>query len=251
MSLHTRRVVVTAGVALAYAGSAALLGWATRGLLSAAAPGDDLHDLDLLLGLSACAAAWAVLTWLTAALALAVLATAPGHPAPRHPTLRRAALRMAPPLVRRLAALLLGVGLAGTPVWSALPAHATGVAPTAGAAAGTEQSGATPPPLLLDRPADDLAGWTPDRPAAPARVRRNPPVGLVTSVPHAGTAVREEVVVRRGDTLWDLAARHLGRDAGAAEIAREWPRWHAANRDLIGPDPDLIRPGQRLRPPAT
>jgi nucleoid-associated protein YgaU len=61
--------------------------------------------------------------------------------------------------------------------------------------------------------------------------------------------VVEDVVVRRDDTLWDIAARHLGPGASAAEIAAEWPRWHRANRDLVGPDPDLIRPGQRLTPP--
>ncbi|WP_425600034.1 hypothetical protein [Ornithinimicrobium sufpigmenti] len=34
------------------------------------------------------------------------------------------------------------------------------------------------------------------------------------------------------------------------DIAEEWPRWYAANRELIGPDPDLILPGQELRIPA-
>jgi len=60
----------------------------------------------------------------------------------------------------------------------------------------------------------------------------------------------EEVVVLRGDTLWSIAARHLGPEAAGAEIDAEWPRWLAANRDVIGGDPDLILPGQLLRPPA-
>jgi hypothetical protein len=55
--------------------------------------------------------------------------------------------------------------------------------------------------------------------------------------------------VHRGDTLWSLVERHLGPHCTAAEIAAEWPRWHAANRSVIGPDPDLLLPGQRLRPP--
>jgi hypothetical protein len=33
-------------------------------------------------------------------------------------------------------------------------------------------------------------------------------------------------------------------------VARTWPRWYAANRDAIGPDPDLLRPGTVLHPPA-
>ena len=39
------------------------------------------------------------------------------------------------------------------------------------------------------------------------------------------------------------------RDAGPAEIAREWPRWYAANRSVIGHDPDRLLPGQLLLPP--
>ena len=36
-----------------------------------------------------------------------------------------------------------------------------------------------------------------------------------------------------------------------ADRAAEWPRWWAANRDVVGDDPDLLRPGQRLvAPPA-
>jgi LysM repeat protein len=56
-------------------------------------------------------------------------------------------------------------------------------------------------------------------------------------------------LVRPGETLWDIARHHLSRHAGAAEVARSWPRWYAANRELIGPDPALIVPGQRLRIP--
>jgi nucleoid-associated protein YgaU len=58
------------------------------------------------------------------------------------------------------------------------------------------------------------------------------------------------VVVKGGDTLWSIAARHLGSTAGGAAIAEEWPRWYAANRAVIGDDPDLILPGTILRPPS-
>ena len=58
-----------------------------------------------------------------------------------------------------------------------------------------------------------------------------------------------EVTVMPGDTLWSIAAAHLGAGASDAEIAAEWPRWYAANADLIGPDPNVIRPGQVLVPP--
>lgn len=50
------------------------------------------------------------------------------------------------------------------------------------------------------------------------------------------------VVVRPGDSLWTIAERTLG--DGAA-----WPRLYRLNRDVIGPDPDVIHPDQRLRLP--
>jgi nucleoid-associated protein YgaU len=56
-------------------------------------------------------------------------------------------------------------------------------------------------------------------------------------------------VVRRGDTLWDIAARHLGPHPTDAEITRAWPRWYAANRAAIGVNPALIHPGLVLRAP--
>ncbi len=57
------------------------------------------------------------------------------------------------------------------------------------------------------------------------------------------------VVVRQGDTLWQIAARQLGLGASEAEVAAEWPRWYAANRSVIGDDPGLIIPGTVLQAP--
>jgi nucleoid-associated protein YgaU len=75
-------------------------------------------------------------------------------------------------------------------------------------------------------------------------------VHLVSSPSRARQRGVGAVVVRRGDSLWDLAARQLGPDASAADVAAEWPRWYAANRAVIGPDPGRILPGQRLVAPA-
>ncbi|MCB7137234.1 LysM peptidoglycan-binding domain-containing protein [Cellulosimicrobium marinum] len=63
-----------------------------------------------------------------------------------------------------------------------------------------------------------------------------------------GTTTREVVVVR-GDTLWSIAERELGPGATVGDVAAEVSRWHAANQDVVGDDPDLIRPGQVLVPP--
>jgi nucleoid-associated protein YgaU len=53
----------------------------------------------------------------------------------------------------------------------------------------------------------------------------------------------------QGDSLWAIAARHLGHHATPLQVAREWPRWYAANRTVIGPNPNLIRVGQVLTVP--
>lgn len=97
------------------------------------------------------------------------------------------------------------------------------------------ESGAAPPPA---------PGWTPSRPVQ----RPQPAPSLVTSgsESHHGS----DIVVHRGDTLWDIARRHLGPDATDAEVAHAWPAWHEANRAVIGDDPAVILPGQILRPPS-
>lgn len=59
----------------------------------------------------------------------------------------------------------------------------------------------------------------------------------------------EGVAVQAGDTLWDIAARHLGPGASDLDIALQWPRWHEANRELIGQNPNVLLPGQILHPP--
>jgi len=56
-------------------------------------------------------------------------------------------------------------------------------------------------------------------------------------------------VVMPGDSLWLVARHRLGRMATIAEIAAEWPRWYAANRGVIGPNADVLRPDQVLTAP--
>jgi nucleoid-associated protein YgaU len=59
----------------------------------------------------------------------------------------------------------------------------------------------------------------------------------------------EGVTVHAGESLWDIAARHLGPGASDLDIALHWPRWYEANRELIGRNPDVLLPGQILQPP--
>jgi nucleoid-associated protein YgaU len=61
---------------------------------------------------------------------------------------------------------------------------------------------------------------------------------------------RGTAIVRPGDSLWLIAQRRLGPFASPAQVSAEWRRWYAANRERIGADPALIRPGQVLHAPA-
>lgn len=84
--------------------------------------------------------------------------------------------------------------------------------------------------------------------AAAFTIKRADPVPLPRGM---GTPTRADtVVVTTGDTLWDLAARHLGPGATPQQIATETQRWHNTNRELLGDNPHLIQPGQELFIPA-
>jgi nucleoid-associated protein YgaU len=75
-----------------------------------------------------------------------------------------------------------------------------------------------------------------------------------TVVPHVGPVAAHRgghVVVRPGDSLWTIAGADLPPGASDADVAAHWRRIYRLNRDVVGPDPDLIHPGQRLELPPT
>lgn len=74
----------------------------------------------------------------------------------------------------------------------------------------------------------------------PAPASTGPAAVLTPVDPH------REVVVAPDDTLWSIAAARLGPAVGDRQIATYWPRLYDANVDVVGADPDLIEPGQRL-----
>ena len=75
------------------------------------------------------------------------------------------------------------------------------------------------------------------------------PVGdLAPAAPRTAASMRT-VTVAPGDSLWTLAAATLRPGAGDARVDRAWRNWYSANRRTIGPDPDLLLPGQRLIAP--
>ena len=204
------------------------------------------------LGLAALAAGW-----LTVLLGLTTAGFLPGVFGSWG---RRVGALLAPGPCLRLATLLLGAGLTVTSASApavAAPAVASVVAGDRAPAPGsvprtwpdpafTSPATAQPtrPPHTAPEACLPTPGWQPTG----AKVRRNASdVSLLSRCPRDDDPVRW--VVHRGDTLWSVAARQLGPDATPAEIARAWPRWYAANREVIGDDPGLILPGQVLTAP--
>ncbi len=138
---------------------------------------------------------------------------------------QRADVTAQPPAAQRRSAPTAPRSRASTPSPSTSPAS---IAPTQDTTTPQEQA----------RSEDSQA-----RKDAPVTSQRKPSTRATTS------PGRETVTVRSGDTLWALAAQSLGSAATDAQIAHEWPRWHDANRDLLGDDPHLIRPGEVLTVP--
>jgi resuscitation-promoting factor RpfA len=182
------------------------------------------------------AVALAVLAIAAGWLCLALGLTAATHTLRRtHGAAHRLAGALTPPLCRRLVAGLLG-GVCGAAVLAG-----PGGGSLAAAAGGAH--GPTGPCPLRIGTGDGACLPYPDRPVGAAGGAGTAPAGITPT--RAGP-----VVVRRGDTLWAIAARHLPDGAGDAAIAAAWPAWFAFNRDRIGADPHLLHPGTRLRVPA-
>ncbi|MDQ4503261.1 hypothetical protein [Sinomonas sp. ASV322] len=303
MNSRSQQAVVDAITATTLLGVGAVLVAAGRLLVDAASPGtwgdpaslfagaaDGNAHLDVALGLMACAAGLAVVSWWLVAMTFAVAAalfTAAGH----H---RQAgwASAVSPAFMRRLALTVLGMTLmTGTaahaapdspdPAWSPTAVSAStvgseqagplepmqetassvGPAQTAAsqapqpdaAQAGPTSPTSTPSPLAPDAPSSDAPSSPTTHPTEPAWTpTASPPSGgplLRTETRPVATINTAAVEVRPGDSLWTIVARQLGPGASELDVADAWPRWFDANREVIGGNPDVIRPGQLLCPP--
>lgn len=98
-------------------------------------------------------------------------------------------------------------------------------------------AGTTSPALAAGDGSSILAGLSlPDRSVTTSEAR------IVSARPASQPRLH---VVRPGESLWSIAEA----TSAAADPAQRWRAIWSANRDVIGDDPDLILPGQRLRLP--
>lgn len=203
---------------------------------------------------------WCAALWLGTGLLAALATQLPGFLGRTARTLARALL---PAAVYRVVAGAAGLGVLLAPIaaGAAVPHPSRGiVVPGGGSPSIPAPTWPTDPPPRppsvptpawpMDPPRHKAAVPAPGRPVSPAST----PPAPSSSVPPVPASVSpaspaRSVVVRPGDSLWRIAAAELGPAATPGRLARAWPQWYAANRAVIGADPDVIRPGQHLRPP--
>jgi hypothetical protein len=178
--------------------------------------------------------AWTVWAWGAVGLALTAATAMPGI---LGSAARVAVTVVLPAGARRAAALTLGIGLGiGAPLMaSAAPADPVGTAVV--------------PAAVPDWPATPT-----DAPDRPVPATAGPGSGAAGVPDWPAPTAGDEHVVLRGDCLWDIAAARLRQQQGAvptdAAVASAVQAWWTANESVIGPDPDLLLPGQVLRPPS-
>jgi nucleoid-associated protein YgaU len=210
------------------------------GVLAPAGTGPTATLLD-----AVCVAAWSCTAWLLVVVLLESCADLPGIGL----LAAHAVRRIAPASVRSLVRVALGTGLAAS-VLTAPAALAVERPPTvAGSPADAlDWPGLAPvtaPPVAVSTPATSPALPSPHAPAA-----ADPRPTAVSAHPRPPAVSAPRVVeVQPGDSLWSITRRALGPGATEERIAQTWPAWWSANRSVVGDDPGLIHPGDRLTAP--
>lgn len=164
---------------------------------------------------------WLIALWVACGLAAMAVSLLPGR---LGQVGRAVADRVTPAVVRRAVITAAGTSILLSPVAAAAAAPRTPPPPSSPAS--------VLPPL----------GWPLDPDVAAGASHGAAPPG-------AQPPTADRVTVRPGDSLWSIAADRLGGKPSAARIQAEWPRWYAANRRVIGADPNLLRPGTSLYAP--
>ncbi|HOF63726.1 MAG TPA: LysM domain-containing protein [Dermatophilaceae bacterium] len=243
MSSQRRHAIVRSCAGAAFgAASSASITWALGSVTVAAwadlvRPATTAPDDVLVVAAAACATL--IAAWLGLSTTVSFLAALPGAVGDLS---QRLSGRVAPRAVRRIVAIALGGTLVATAPGLAVAAPTDSGGVAALATRHTLVTSAVPDLdphfLAVDSPGPlDPHFVTTDRASGPPQA--SPP----------GSAPTGAYVVRRGDSLWHIAARELPAGATTAQITTRWQQWYAANRATIGPDPDRLEVGQQLVAP--
>lgn len=238
----------------------ALLGAFATALIALPTP-RSVTDIVVIVAIGAAALLFSRLG-LGAVLALAVRLLPAGH-------LRSAAitamLRIMPTMLRSTALAAASATLALQAAHGA-PAHDSSsprtdhsvTAPASVDDSAADTAAPAPDPGWPTSPGDDPPprdpGWPTDAPAAGDSPVATPPSPDSSRTspkgddepdedPAADTRPAADHVVRNGESLWSIAEDHAANGQDTEELVAEI---YADNRDRIGPDPNLIMPGQRL-----
>ncbi|MFE9725779.1 transglycosylase family protein [Streptomyces sp. NPDC005794] len=120
-----------------------------------------------------------------------------------------------------------------------LDGQGPGAWPTCSVRAGLEKGGDAPDtaPQPTRRAADEAGQDKASESGSPAKKAMRE-IGGAKATPTAVPGQHESYTVARGDSLSGIAS--------AEQVQGGWQRLYAANRTVVGTDPDLIMPGQRL-----
>ena len=163
------------------------------------------------------------------------------------------------PAVRRIAASALLVSLSSAPALAA--EDDLGWRPTSSApASAVPDVVASGRPVLVGPAAEPDGTHSPTESTAPLQAPSGGSAASTspnTSENHSSTASdapapsQRTYTVLPGESLWSVTARLLPAGSSPSEIAQAWPALYHANKDIIGPDPSLIRPGEELSVPTS
>lgn len=115
------------------------------------------------------------------------------------------------------------------------PATASGASPSAVVASSSPAPASTATAPATRSPAAHPA-------AAPAAAAAS----NTQAIPATPKPAPTTYVVEPGDSLWDIVTRSAAPTATVESIAASVQRTYAANRDVVGPDPNILHPGEVL-----
>lgn len=237
--------LVLAAVACRFFAETGLDAWSAVTRTEVARPADAL--LALVAAVGALLAAW-----LGTGVVVSALARLPGAVGQAFGLVES---RVAPAALRRVVGVLVGAAVvAGAGGGTAMAQDRPAAAPSSSVTVGAPEAVNAPDPAFAPSwPVQDPghpAAVAPDPTFAPTTGHAPADLGALRRPTRPETSTdRHEVVVKRGDTLWDIAEAHVHPGATTAEIAHACHRWYEVNKHVIGDDPDLILVGQQLIAP--